>query len=190
MKTGVDPKVDYVFKRLFGSEDQVALPIEMFNAVLDFPPGIRVRQIALLNPFTDAGYAGGKLAVLDVKARDEIGRQFHVEMQRQVPWSFDKRVVYYAAGLHAQQMQKGDYYETICPTYSISFVNEPLFDDPHYHHKFVLHDVQHGVTFSKDLEVHIIELSLCASPHKLRSTKWTSRSSKTLPVVRSRKRKT
>jgi PD-(D/E)XK nuclease family transposase len=36
---GIDPKIDYVFKRLFGDEGRARLLIDLLNAVLDLPPG-------------------------------------------------------------------------------------------------------------------------------------------------------
>src|SRR5258708_4324657 len=111
MRPKIDPKVDYAFKKLFGSEANCPLLIDLLNAVLELPEGKRVREVTLLNPFTETSYAGGKVAILDVKARDESARHHHLEMQQSVPWSFDKRVLYYWATLHSQQMLSGDYYE-------------------------------------------------------------------------------
>ena len=38
MVPGIDPKVDIVFKRLFGTEPNADLLIDLLNAVLAFPP--------------------------------------------------------------------------------------------------------------------------------------------------------
>src|SRR5262249_28567117 len=137
----IDPKVDYAFKKLFGSEGALELLVDVLNAVLNPHLGQRLQEVALLNPFSDTSYAGNKVTILDVKARDFLGRQYHLEMQRSVPWSFDKRVVLYAATLHSQQMLAGDFYETLCTTFSICFLSENLFEgDEAYHHRFVLYD--------------------------------------------------
>jgi hypothetical protein len=50
MVPGIDPKVDYAFKRLFGREANQALAIHLLNAVLA-PPLERVVDLELLNPF-------------------------------------------------------------------------------------------------------------------------------------------
>src|SRR5262245_7250056 len=107
--SGIDPKIDYVFKRLFGSEGSVFLLIDLLNAVLSLPPGKPVRQVEIRNPFSQKGHAQEKVSVLDVKARDELGRQFHLEMQLVVPFSFGQRALYYWAGLHGSQMLEGDF---------------------------------------------------------------------------------
>jgi predicted transposase/invertase (TIGR01784 family) len=159
MQSGIDPTVDYAFKRLFGSEETVALLADLLNAVVAPPEGQRVRQLQLLNPISAASFAGEKESILDVAARDEAARHFHLEMQRSVPWSFDKRAVYYWATLHGSQMLAGDFYHTLRTTYSIFFLSAKRFDNAAYHHRFRLIDEQHGVTFSKDLEIHVVELS-------------------------------
>jgi hypothetical protein len=53
MVPGIDPKVDYAFKRLFGREPNQALSIHLLNAVLAPPPHERVVDLELLNPFND-----------------------------------------------------------------------------------------------------------------------------------------
>src|SRR5271165_3883511 len=82
MAVDIDPKVDYVFKRLCGDEDNALLLVDLLNAVLRFPPGRIVRGVTLLNPFVAKDYAEGKVSILDVRARDDPGRQFLLEMQQ------------------------------------------------------------------------------------------------------------
>src|SRR5213078_2718317 len=49
--------------------------------------------------------------------------------------------------------------ELLQPSYTICFLNERLFQDAAYHHTFWVYDVEHQVRLSKDLEIHVIELS-------------------------------
>lgn len=160
MRIEIDPKVDYAFKRLFGDEAHSALLIHLLNAVLQPPPGRRVREIHLLNPFNEKEYLTDKLSVVDLKVRDQGGRQFLVEMQLLVPWVFPKRVLYYWARLHQQQMQEGDAYETLVPTITLCFINEALrHDDTRYHLRYRLWDDDHRHMLTRDLEMHILDLS-------------------------------
>src|SRR5436309_508628 len=136
MATGIDPRDDYVFKRLCGDEENALLLVNLLNAVLSFPGGRVVRGVTLLNPFVEKDYAEGKVPVLDVRARDDPGRQFLLEMQRLVRAAFAKRLLYYWAGGHAEQLLKGERYELLQPTYVICFLNETLLPDGVYHHTF------------------------------------------------------
>jgi predicted transposase/invertase (TIGR01784 family) len=164
MATGIDPTVDYVFKRLCGDEENAPLLVDLLNGVLDFPPGRTVSGVRIRNPFVAKDYAKGKVSLLDVRARDDPGREFLLEMQRIVRAGFAKRVLYYWAGSHAEQLLQGERYEMLLPTYSICFINERLFRDSVYHHTFRVCDEAHGVVFCKDLEIHVLELSKFAVP--------------------------
>jgi predicted transposase/invertase (TIGR01784 family) len=159
MASGIDPKVDYVFKRLFGDEEHALLLVDLLNSVLDLPPGRAVRGVSLLNPFVAQDYTEGKVSILDVRARDDPGRQFLLEMQQVVRPSFARRLLYYWAGGHAEQLLKGERYELLLPTYTLCFVTAPLFPDASWHHIFRVYDAEHQVVLCKDLEIHLLELS-------------------------------
>jgi predicted transposase/invertase (TIGR01784 family) len=159
MGIGIDPTVDYVFKRLCGDEDNALLLVDLLNAVLGFPAGRLVSGVTLLNPFVPKDYAEGKVSVLDVRARDDPGRQFLLEMQRFAPPALAERLLYYWAGGHADQLLKGDRYELLQPTYSICFLGEPLVPDAFYHHRFRAYDEEHGVVLGRGFEVRLLELS-------------------------------
>jgi predicted transposase/invertase (TIGR01784 family) len=158
MPSGIDPRVDYAFKRLFGSENTTALLIDLLNAVLQLVVGKRVRDVILRNPFSAKTYAEDKTSILDVRASDESGRQHHLEMQRSVTWAFPKRFLFYWAQHYSGQMREGDYHETLCATFSIAFLDSVLFDDEHYHHVFRPWDHERGLLLCKDMELHTIEL--------------------------------
>ena len=81
MILGIDPKVDYAFKHLFGREETRPILIDVLNSILSPPPGHHIRDIELLNPFNPKEAVDDKMSILDIKARDQSGRQFNVEMQ-------------------------------------------------------------------------------------------------------------
>lgn len=84
MKTNIDPKVDYAFKHVFGREESKPALISLLDAVLQPAAGQHIVSLDLLNPFIDQDLPQGKKSVLDIKARDETGRQFNVEMHAAV----------------------------------------------------------------------------------------------------------
>ena len=81
MILGIDPKVDYAFKHLLGRESTRPILIDVIDKVLNPAPGHHIQDIELLNPFNPKESADDKLSILDIKARDQSGRQFNVEMQ-------------------------------------------------------------------------------------------------------------
>src|SRR6478609_5134312 len=104
MRPELDAKADHVFKQLFGSEANHPLLIDLLSAVLTPPPGKLIREVTLQNPFSEKDFAEDKISIFDVRARDQIGRQYNVEMQQYVLWVFPKRALYYWAEVHTSQL--------------------------------------------------------------------------------------
>src|SRR2546428_1726884 len=127
MILGIDVKVDYAFKHLFGREATRPILIDVIDSVLNPPPGHHIRDIELLNPFNPMEALDDKLSILDIKARDQTGRQFNVEMQMLAVPYYEKRIVYYSCKLHQQQLHKGEDYFELRPTISINFLNHVWF---------------------------------------------------------------
>ena len=94
MITGIDATVDYGFKHTFGREKTRPLLLDLTNSVLA-AGARRATQIELMNPFNPKEALDDKLSILDIKARDESGRQFNVEMQMLAFKYFEKRILYY-----------------------------------------------------------------------------------------------
>src|SRR5216684_3832273 len=159
MILGIDPTVDYAFKHLLGREATRPILISVVDSVLNPAPGLHLRDLELLNPFNPKETLDDKLSILDIKARDQSGRQFNIEMQMLAYRYYEKRILYYASKLHQQQMHEGDDYLKLRPTISISFLNHVLFPDvPDYHLHFRLLEERLHFPFSSDLEMHILEL--------------------------------
>jgi predicted transposase/invertase (TIGR01784 family) len=159
MILGVRPTVDFAFKRVFGHERTIPILMNLIDSVLDPPPEHRLDKLEVLNPFNLKETVDDKESILDIKARDQSGRQFNVEMQVIAHPHFDKRIVYYASRLHQQQLYQGEEYEELRPTISINFVDDVLFAQSSDNHLvFQLLEQRHGFRLSDDLEVHILEL--------------------------------
>ena len=160
MVPGIDPKVDIVFKRLFGTEPNADLLIELLNGVLAFPPSRAVTAVEIQNPFHEQEALDDKLSILDIKARDAAGRHFNVEMQVLPYAAYPQRIVYYLTKLHQQQLREGEPYSGLAPSYSISFLNHVLYPErPRWHWRFQLRDPDEpDVLFTDQLELHIVEL--------------------------------
>jgi predicted transposase/invertase (TIGR01784 family) len=159
MIPGIDPKVDYAFKHVFGREANRPILIDLIDAVLNPAPSHQIVEIELLNPFNLKETLDDKISILDIKARDQAGRQFNVEMQMLAYQYFEKRILYYWSRLHQQQLHEGQDYGAIRPTVSISFLDHQLFPQvPDYHLHFRLLEASHGFALSDDIDFHMLEL--------------------------------
>jgi len=159
MLLGIDPKVDYAFKHLFGRDATKSLLISVIDSVLKPAPGHEIRDIELRNPFNPKESLDDKLCILDIKARDQSGRQFNVEMQMLSMHSYVKRILFYWTTLHREQLLEGDPYEGLRPTISISFLNHVLFPEvTDFHLRFRLLEQNYHFPLSEDIEFHVLEL--------------------------------
>ena len=86
MAIGINPTVDFAFKRVLGSPEHPAITLHFLNAVLGGDPF--VTQVEILNPFLEKDFDEDKLAILDVRATDEHGRWLNIEMQTTVTGEF------------------------------------------------------------------------------------------------------
>jgi predicted transposase/invertase (TIGR01784 family) len=157
MALGIRPTVDFAFKRIFGSPENDRALVGLLNAILELREPITAVQI--LNPFNYQEFAEQKQIVLDVRARDQAGRWFNVEMQVTVFGELKERLVYYACSLYVDQLQAGDSYAELRPAISICLLTKVLFGDtPEPHHRFRLADQRHGRELEGTVEVHTVEL--------------------------------
>lgn len=159
MRLGVDPKVDFAFKRVFGSEGNADILIDLIHSVLKPGPDEEIISVEIMNPFTLKETEDDKLSILDIRARDQRGRQFNIEMQM-IPWtSLPQRLLYYWSKLYQEQLRQGADYRELRPTISICFLDAVLYPNiADYHLRFRLWDDQHGVVLTEDIEIHLIQL--------------------------------
>lgn len=114
MALGIKLTVDFAFKRVLGSPDHSRVTIHFLNAVLNGNP--RIAQVEFLNPEFHASCDTDKRPVLDVRVRDEHGRQLNIEMQSTTAAGLHKRLAYYAARLHATTLNEGIPYSMLNPS--------------------------------------------------------------------------
>src|SRR5436190_1078120 len=165
MNLGIDPTVDYAFKHFLGRESTIPILIDVIDQVLAPPPGHEIQAIELLNPFNPKEFLDDKLSILDIKARDQSGRQFNIEMQMLFHRSLEQRILFYWSKLYQQQLHEGERYWTLRPTITICFLNDLLFPQlPDYHLTFRLLEQKHLVPFVNDVAIHILELPKFKKP--------------------------
>ena len=81
MRLGIRPLVDFAFKMIFGSPENMQALIGLLNAILCFEQPIVTVQIK--NPFNYKEFEQAKHIMLDIRATDSGGRSYNIEMQIQ-----------------------------------------------------------------------------------------------------------
>src|SRR5687767_5083576 len=141
MPLGIDPTVDYVFKKLFADPANKDLLIHLLNSILP-PP--RITDVVILNPFNEKEFADDKLSVLDIKARSDGGAWFNIEIQTKAIESLPARLAYYNASLYVDQLGESGQYAALQPAITICILKEVMYRQTAVPHlRFSLCDCPH-----------------------------------------------
>ena len=103
-----DPKVDYVFKILFGDEKDKSILISLLNAILKGRPTIK--DITLNNTEIPKILKDNKSCRLDISAISDEGIRFDIEMQSRKAKDIINRTVYYASKLFTKDLKENEDY--------------------------------------------------------------------------------
>jgi len=126
-----DPKTDFVFKTIFGSEEHKSLLIALLNDLLELDEAHRVTEVELLSPEQRPRVAELKHTIVDVKCRDARGITYVVEMQVLNVEGFEKRVVYNVAKAYTSQLGVGGLYPELNDVIGITICDFELWPDRH-----------------------------------------------------------
>lgn len=160
MAIGISPLVDFAFKLVLGNPDYPQVTIHFLNAILQCQP--RINEVTILNPYLGKESLDDKELILDIRARDEQGREINIEMQTSLPQAMAERLTYYAASLFVDQLYSGEDYGELNPAICICVFSKSMFPHvPEMHLDFRLRDRRNGLTLTNVLQVHLLELPKC-----------------------------
>jgi len=154
----VDVTNDVAFRKIFGNEHKTVIIISFLNAVLKLEGDARIAAVTITNPYQLPRVAGEKASIIDVKAKDMKGRQFVVEMQVADVNGFDKRVQYYACRDYSLQINRGEDYPKLKPTYFVGILDFDFFDGKKFLSHHLLLDDETYEHKLKDIKFTFIEL--------------------------------
>ena len=154
----VDIKNDIAFRKIFGNENRKEVLISFLNAVLLLENNRKIISVEILTPYQLPALKGGKVTIVDVKAKDQNNKTYIVEMQVAEVEGFDKRVLYYASKSYSSQIDRGDLYEKLNPTFFIGILDFEVTQNNDYISRHKIVDIQTGENFIKDIEFNFIEL--------------------------------
>ena len=145
------------FKAILGSEENLSLLIHFLNAVLGDELTAPITHVHLLNPYNAREFINAKESIVDVKARDESGRVYQVEIQIGDHPGLKERILHNWSEIYHSQIKKGDDYELLKPVYSIWILGCSLFQVG-THLTFEAYDRRHDQLLSDNLRIHLLQL--------------------------------
>lgn len=165
----LNPKVDFAFKKLFASPENKDILISFINSVVS--ENEQIKDIELKNPYNIANYRKGKMTILDIKAVDEKGSWYDIEMQLAEQSFYDKRAFYYWAKVYSDQIESGDDFELLRKTIAINILDFNYVDEEDFHNVYKVYNENTKKEFSNLFEMHFIELNKFKKDFKELKTK-------------------
>ncbi|MFC4770066.1 Rpn family recombination-promoting nuclease/putative transposase [Effusibacillus consociatus] len=155
----LDPRVDIVFKRIFGSEHNRDVLLAFLNSTFREAGETPLTEIVLLNPYTEADGLDDKQSIMDIKAKTAKGELLNIEMQLFNPYHMEKRTLFYWAEMYYHQIPKGSNYNALKKCVTINILNYSCLPNDRYHSVFYLREDHTGIALLDDIEIHVMELS-------------------------------
>jgi len=155
----INPKTDFAFKKIFGSEQNPEILISFLNSLLygGYP---RITSLEIINPYLAPKIQGIKDTFLDVKAKLTDETTVIIEMQVLNLSGFEKRILYNAAKAYSIQLEPGDDYTLLNPVIALTLTDFEMFEDlPQVISNFVLKEKKVLTDYLiNDLELIFVEL--------------------------------
>ena len=124
----INPKTDYAFKKIFGSEQSHDILISFLNAILYDGRSV-IKDLEILNPYLAPRIRGVKATYLDVKAKLDNDTTVIIEMQVLNIEGFEKRILYNAAKAYSTQLGVGEDYNLLDPVIALTITDFEMFPE-------------------------------------------------------------
>ncbi|MBF0185417.1 MAG: Rpn family recombination-promoting nuclease/putative transposase [Magnetococcales bacterium] len=140
----IDPRIDFAFKKIFGSESAKDVLISFLESLLGLEGDRRIAELTILDPFLAPKIRELKYSILDVKCRDHRGVTYIVEMQIQKVAAFLKRIQYNAAKAYTHQIERSEDYPKLNQVIAITITDFVLFSG--FNHCVSRHESRETIT--------------------------------------------
>lgn len=156
MKGLLDPKMDFVFKNIFGSEKNPKILISFLNATLK--PKDLITSVEIKNTDINKNYIEDKFSRLDVKAKTSNDEIINIEIQLKNEYNMIKRSLYYWSKLYSEQLDEGQDYSVLKRTICINILNFKYLKTRKFHSGYRLKEIYSNEELTNVAEIHFIEI--------------------------------
>jgi predicted transposase/invertase (TIGR01784 family) len=155
----INPKTDFAFKKIFGSDQSKDILISFLNAILYNAQPV-IEDLEILNPYQAPRIRGVKDTYLDVKAKIIGDKTVIIKMQVLNVEEFEKRILH-AAKAHSIQIDAGEDYNLLNLVIALTITDFEMF--PHLDKvisRFVLKEKDYLVDYLiyDNIELVFVEL--------------------------------
>ena len=153
----VSPRIDVVFKAIFGKASNKALLQSLISSVTGIPKA-SLTEIEILNPELPVDYYDSKASRLDLRLRLQDGTEVDVEIQLANMKAYTERILYYWSKMYCGDLVKSESYEVLNKCIVINFLDFEMFSHEKMHAVFHIAEDELGTRLTDHLELHFVEL--------------------------------
>jgi predicted transposase/invertase (TIGR01784 family) len=154
----LQPKLDYVFKLIFGDSRNIDILEAFLKAALDIPVD-EYDGLAIADPHLKLETAVEKMGILDVKVHTKSGLVIDVEIQLSSTPELRNRIVLYDTKMLTEQLKRGESWNRAKRVISIIIMNDILVpEEEKYYNRYGLYNRESGRQFTNLVEINILEL--------------------------------
>ncbi|WP_160676511.1 Rpn family recombination-promoting nuclease/putative transposase [Clostridium sp. C8-1-8] len=156
LKGLLDPKVDFVFKNIFGSDKNPEILISFLNAILK--PKDKITAVEIKGNDIEKQFIEDKYSRLDVKATTSNNEIVNIEIQLKNEYNMVKRSLYYLSKMYEEQLGEGEEYSKLCRTICINILNFKYLNTDRFHTGYRLKEIETNEELTDIIEMHFIEI--------------------------------
>jgi len=152
----LDPKVDFVFKNIFGSEKNPQILISFLNATLK--PIKKITKVEIKGTDIGKQFIEDKYSRLDIKATTSNNEIINIEIQLKNEHNMIKRSMYYLSKMYEEQLGEGEDYDKLTRTVCINILNFKYLKTENFHTGYRLKEITTNEELTDIIEIHFIEV--------------------------------
>ncbi|USK36744.1 Rpn family recombination-promoting nuclease/putative transposase (plasmid) [Bacillus sp. F19] len=149
------PLNDFIFKKLFGDNQDKELLIGFLNAILDD----EVKDLYIVEEKLTKEKIDDKQGILDIKAICYSGEKINIEVQLANEYNMKERTLFYWSKLYTENFKASEKYSDLNKTITINILGFKLLDEVEsFHSSYHIYEDHTKKLLSDLLEIHFIEM--------------------------------
>ncbi len=157
------PKLDLVFKKIFGDVNNSDLLIDFLASILDVPT-TSIQVVEIIDNEIIPDTVEKKFSRLDLLILVN-NKYVNIEIQVNNYNDYKERTLFYWAKVYTNQLGKGENYISLQDTITINIVDFKLFDCSECHSSFMIYETKRHEKLTDKLRIDFLELPK-AKKHK------------------------
>ena len=156
----LNPKNDYVFKRLFGSVGNETITKNLLSCILQQ----NITDVQLdCNPILEKNLLDDKVGILDIKAKIDNTTNIDIEMQVTDHKNIEERILFYLSKMYTKTIKKSQDYSSLEKCIAILITNyniDIIKNIQKYISKWSIREEEYQkIVLTDVMEIYIIELN-------------------------------